>query len=192
VIAVTPELLGRIAFGDRADGIVAVAEAPDLDLRRLELSPDPLVGVLVGVEKPGNVGAVLRTADGAGVSALLIADPGTDLHNPNCIRASLGTVFTVPVATAGSATVLEWLRAHHVRVITTRVDAGRAYTAADLTGSVAIVLGSEADGLPDEWSGPDVEAVSVPMLGVADSLNVSVTGAILFYEARRQRSLKAR
>ena len=142
-----------------------------------------------GVEKPGNLGAVLRSADGAGVDAVIAASPRTDLFNPNAIRASAGTVFTVPLAAAPTSEVLHWLRDRGLRIVAARVDAERLYTDVDLTGPIALVLGAEAEGLGGAWAADDIEAVRLPMLGVADSLNVSVSAAILFYEARRQRDL---
>ena len=151
-----------------------------------------MVVVIEGVEKPGNVGAVLRSADGAGVDALIAADPRTDLFNPNAIRASAGTVFSVPLAAASATATIQWLRAHGLRIVAARPDADRLYTDADLTGPLVLALGSETDGLTDLWSEPDVEAVRLPMLGVADSLNVSVTAAILIYEALRQRGARSR
>ncbi len=135
---------------------------------------------------------MLRSADGAGVDAVVVASPRTDPFNPNAIRASAGTVFSVPFGTAPTAEVLAWLRTAGVRVVAARVDAQRPYTEADLTGPLAIVLGAEADGLTDAWTGDDVEPVRIPMLGVADSLNVSVSAAILAYEARRQRGPSSR
>ena len=143
--------------------------------------------VVEGVEKPGNLGAILRSADGAGADALIAADPRTDLFNPNAIRASLGTVFTVPVAAATTSEVMAWLRARGIGLVVARVDGATVHTAADLAGPVAIVLGSEAHGLTGTWDGPDVRAVRLPMLGSADSLNVSAAAAVLLYEARRQR-----
>ncbi len=143
------------------------------------------------MEKPGNVGAVLRSADGAGADALIAASPRTDLLNPNAIRASAGTVFAVPLASGSSEAVLTWARASGLRIITTRVGAGRTYTDADLRGPVAIVLGAETEGLTAVWDAPDIEAVAIPMRGVADSLNVSVSAAVLLYEARRQRDRRA-
>jgi RNA methyltransferase, TrmH family len=187
VNATNERVFAKIAFGERAEGLVAVARIPSLDLDRLALPADPLVLILEAVEKPGNLGAVLRSADGAGVDAVIAASPRTDLFNPNAIRASAGTIFSVPVAAADTSTVLAWLRERHVRVIATRVGAAMSYTETDLTGPVAIALGAETDGLTEAWSGSGIEAVSLPMLGVADSLNVSVTAAILVYEARRQR-----
>ena len=177
----------KLAFGDRAEGLVAVVRAPSLALDDLRLTAEPLIVVIEGVEKPGNIGAVLRSADGAGVDAVIAASPRTDLANPNAIRASAGTIFAVPMAAAPTDEVLAWLRGRGVRVMAARVDAGRAYTDTDLTGSIAIVVGSEAEGLSDAWLAPDVEPLHLPMLGIADSLNVSVSAAVLVYEARRQR-----
>ena len=187
VHTVSPAAFEKLAFGDRAEGLVAVITAPSLDLDRLVLPTDPLVVVLEGVEKPGNLGAVLRTADGAGVDAVIAASPRTDLTNPNAIRASAGTLFTVPIAAAPTEAVLAWLRGRDVRIVATRVEGSRTYTDADLTGPVALVFGAEDVGLTDDWHGPDIEAVSLPMRGVADSLNVSVTAAVVLYEAIRQR-----
>jgi len=189
VTEVSSPVLDRIAYGDRAEGVVATVRIPDLALDRCRIPAEPLVVVLEAVEKPGNLGAVLRSADGAGADAVIAADPRTDLFNPNAVRASVGTIFALPVASGSSADVLAWLRAKGIRIVTARVDAPGAYTETDLRGPVAIVLGSEADGLAPIWDGDDVTAVSLPMLGVADSLNVSTAAAILLYEARRQRGL---
>jgi TrmH family RNA methyltransferase len=188
-VPVTPELMGRMAFGDRSDGLLAVARSPDASLEVLgsRVPAEPLLLVLESVEKPGNLGAVLRTADGAGVDGLVVADPRTDPWNPNAIRASMGTLFSVPIAVTEAPAARAWLSARGIRVIATLVDAPTSYTDADLTGPLAIALGSEADGLSDAWRGDDVEGVRIPMLGIADSLNVSVSAAILAYEARRQR-----
>jgi TrmH family RNA methyltransferase len=191
-VAVQPTsepVFAKLAFGERAEGLVAVVRIPSTALADLALPADPLVAVIEGVEKPGNVGAVLRSADGAGVDAVVAASPRTDLFNPNAIRASAGTMFTVPVAAASSAEVVQWLRSQRVRIVAARVDGERLYTEIDLTGPLAIVLGAEADGLTDTWTGGDIEPVRLPMLGVADSLNVSASAAVLLYEARRQRGL---
>lgn len=187
VVEVTGPVLDRLAYGDRSEGVVATVRVPDLSLGAVRLPADPLVVVLEGLEKPGNLGAVLRSADAAGADAVIAADPRTDLFNPNAIRASLGTVFTVPVAAARSDDVRRRLAQDGIRVVAARVDAPTAYTDADLRGPLAIVLGSEAGGLTDAWAGEDVLPVRLPMLGAADSLNVSVTAAVLLYEARRQR-----
>jgi TrmH family RNA methyltransferase len=190
--SVSETVFARLAFGDRAEGIVAVVRIPSLDLARLVLPAEPLVIVIEGVEKPGNVGAVLRSVDGAGADALVAADARTDLFNPNAIRASAGTIFGVPLAAASTTEVLPWLREQGLRIVTALVGAERVYTDADLTGPLAIVLGAEAGGLSTAWAGPGFEAVRLPMLGVADSLNISVSAAILLYESRRQRGLPAR
>lgn len=192
VLRVSPEVFTRLAFGDRSDGFVGVAETPHRTLAELSLPADALLAVLVGVEKPGNVGAVLRSADAAGLAALIVADGATDLFNPNAIRASLGTIFTVPVAETTSTEALAWLRKHDVAMIAAQVNASAAYTSAMYAGRRAIVLGSEAHGLPDAWSAADILPVSLPMRGVADSLNVAATAAVLFYEALRQREAASR
>jgi RNA methyltransferase, TrmH family len=181
----------RLAYGDRGEGLVAVARPPATDLGGLRLPPEPLVGILDAVEKPGNVGAVLRSADGAGLDAVVLADERCDPWNPNAIRASLGTVFTTPIAIAPADEVRGWIRARGMRSVVARVEGSRRYTEVDLRGSVALVLGSEAEGLGAAWAGTGVEAVSIPMRGVADSLNVSVAAALLFYEALRQRQADA-
>ena len=187
VVEVGEAALARVAFGNRSEGVVAVARRPEPHLDQLEVPVVPLVVVVEGVEKPGNLGAILRSADGAGADALIAADPRTDLFNPNAIRASLGTVFTLPVAVATTSEVMAWLRERGIGLVVARVDGTTVHTAADLAGPVAIVLGSEAHGLTGTWDGPDVHAVRLPMLGSADSLNVSAAAAVLLYEARRQR-----
>jgi TrmH family RNA methyltransferase len=199
----------RLAFGQRAEGVLAVAEMPRPTLATLNwgssatswggsLTATPtenmtssLIAVLEGVEKPGNVGAVLRSADAAGVSAVIVADGRTDLFNPNAIRASLGTIFTMPVCEAASSDVLAWLREKRFQIIVARVDGSTGYTKVDYRRPTAIVLGGEAAGLSPIWSGDDIAAVHLPMRGAADSLNVSVTAAVLFYEALRQRDITA-
>lgn len=185
---VSETVFAKLAFGQRAEGLVAVVRIPSTALDELRLPAVPLVVVVEGVEKPGNLGAVLRSADGAGADAVIAASPATDLFNPNAIRASAGTIFAVPLAAAPSGETLGWLAGRALRIVTALVDAEKAYTDADLTGPLALVLGAEAEGLSDAWRKPDVQAVRIPMLGVADSLNISVSAAILLYEARRQRN----
>ena len=186
VVEVSERAFERLAFGDRADGVVLVVRSPRASLDDIELPPEPLVVVTEDVEKPGNVGAVLRSADAVGASAV-IAVGGTDLFNPNVIRASVGTVFSMPVASASASDAAAWLRTRGIRIVASRVDATRLHIEADLRGPVAIVLGSEATGLSDAWRNLDVEAIRLPMTGVADSLNVSAAAAVLLYEAWRQR-----
>lgn len=183
----TETAFAKIAFGDRAEGLVAVIHAPKLVLKSLTLPDDPLLVVVEGIEKPGNIGAILRSADGANATALIAASPRTDLANPNVIRASAGTFFSVPMAAASTAETIDWLRKRGIRILAARVDAMQPYTDADLTGPIALIVGSETDGLTEAWHALDIEAIHLPMHGVADSLNVSVSAAILLYEARRQR-----
>ncbi len=189
IVPVSATVLDRLAYGDRSDGLVAVVRIPDTGLAALHLPADPLAIVLEGVEKPGNLGAVVRTADAAGADAVIAASPRTDLFNPNAIRASLGTMFAIPVAAGPSAAVRTHLADRGLTLLAARVDAERLYTDVDLRGPVAVVLGSEADGLTDTWTGPSVLPIRLPMLGVADSLNVSIAAAVILYEARRQRGV---
>lgn len=183
-------IFAKVAYGQREDGVLAVAKAGKKTLDEIYAAlPTNLpvrFGILEGVEKPGNVGAVLRSADGAGMSALILTDPATDLFNPNTIRASLGTIFSVPVCVASAPEVLAWLRKHRVNIFAARVDGAIPYTRADLTGPCALALGSEAWGLTEAFRDDDIQAISLPMMGIADSLNVSTTAAILFYESLRQ------
>jgi TrmH family RNA methyltransferase len=192
---VTRAVLEKLAFGDRAEGVVGVLDTPirgwqDIELPALKrgLAGEPLVAILEGIEKPGNLGAICRTADAAGVSAILLADQTTDVFGPNAIRSSLGTVFTMPIVQASADEILAWLASQRFAIFATRVGDGRLFTAADYRGPTAFVLGSEARGLSPTWSGAEITAVQVPMLGAVDSLNVSVVAGLLFYEAMRQRA----
>jgi RNA methyltransferase, TrmH family len=192
VVEATPELLARLAYGDRDDGIVAIVATPRTDLDGLVIPKEPLVAVVEGVEKPGNLGAIVRSADGAGVDAVIVADPASDPWNPNAVRASIGTVFTIPLAVCAAEEARAYLVAQGVRVVAADPDGDRPYHEVDLTGSVAIVLGAEAAGLSATWRSDDVARVRIPMRGAADSLNVSASAAVLFYEARRQRGAAPR
>ncbi|MBI3462011.1 MAG: RNA methyltransferase [Planctomycetes bacterium] len=188
VLPVSAEVFAKLAFGDRAEGVLGVAELPKSCLEELCLPPQALVAVLEGVEKPGNVGAVLRSADGAGISAVIVADGGTDLYNPNTIRASLGTIFARPIVSATTSQTISWLRQTGLTIYAAQTDAPRRYTSADFTQPAAIVLGSESQGLGRQWLEADIIPIRVPMQGIADSLNVSAAAAVLFYEALRQRT----
>lgn len=193
LLSVNEQVMSKLAFGDRAEGLIAIAKLPQRSLDDLmgavKKKPPPFFAVIEGVEKPGNLGAILRTADAAGVSGLIVASGGTDLFNPNVIRASLGAIFSVPVCAATSEETLAWLRKQKLRIFTTRVDASLTYSEVDLSAPCAVVLGSEAKGLTPQWVGSDVTPISLPMLGSVDSLNLSATAAILFYEAIRQRKV---
>ena len=147
------------------------------------------MAVLEGVEKPGNLGGVLRTADAAGVDAILVCGEGTDIYNPNAIRASLGAIFTVPVIAAATPTLIAWLKAQGLALVATTPAATQRYTQVDLTRPVAVIMGSEAEGLSADWLAAADQQVLIPMNGDVDSLNVSVATALLLYEAVRQRNL---
>ena len=186
IVEVSERAFEKLAYGDRSDGVVLVVRPTLRRLAELRLGPRPLVVVTEDLEKPGNLGAILRSADAAGADAVL-AVGGTDVFNPNVIRASVGTVFTVPIASASAPEAMAWLRERGIRIVAARTDAQRLYADADLTGPLAIALGSERVGLSAEWHRADVEGVRLPIAGVADSLNVSVAAAVLLYEAWRQR-----
>ncbi len=179
---------GKLRYGERDDGIVAVARRPTPGLDSLTLREDSMIAVVECVEKPGNLGAILRTADAAGVTAVIASDARGDIYGANAIRASLGAVFTVPLFEATSADAYAWLRAANVSVFVATPDAEASYTSALYTGRFAIVLGAEASGISDVWRGDACRAIGLPMHGKIDSLNVSATAAVLFYEALRQRS----
>jgi len=187
ICAVTNAVWQRLAYGDRNDGVLAVARPLERALSTIAIHGPALVVVLERLEKPGNLGAVLRSADAVGAAAVIVADPATDLFNPNVIRASLGTVFTVPCCAADASETLAWLQGAGFAIFAARVDGRTAYTQANFAGRTALVLGSEADGLTSVWHSQGVTPIHLPMRGVADSLNVSATAAVLLYEALRQR-----
>lgn len=188
IFHVSPEVYAKLAYGERDDGVIVVALVPRRSVGNLTLPARPLVAVLEGIEKPGNVGAILRSADAAGVDAVVVADGGTDLYNPNTIRASLGTVFRPNVCAATTAEMIAWLHEQAVPLYAARPDARLPYTDVDFRGGAAIALGSEAGGLSNAWNSAEITPIRLPMHGMADSLNVSTTAAVLFYEALRQRS----
>lgn len=189
---VTPELFARIAVREGSGGIVLVIPYQPLSLTELPLLDCPLYVVIEGVEKPGNLGAILRSADAAGVDAVIVTDGVTDTHNPNVIRASLGTRFALPVCEASTSECLAWLHEGRVRVLAATPDGESLYSSCDMTGAVAIFLGSEAHGLSDAVRSAADPRVYLPMHGFADSLNLATSAAILMYEALRQRTLAAR
>jgi TrmH family RNA methyltransferase len=188
IVHVTQAVFEKLAYGDRNQGVIGVVATPQTSLDRWQLPSQPVVAVIEGIEKPGNIGAMLRSADAAGVQGVIVTGGGTDLFNPNTIRASLGTIFSLRIAESPVSIALAWLRERGFRMYAARVDAQKLYYEADMHGPTAIVLGSEADGLSSDWHAPDIMPIKLPMLGLADSLNVSATAAVLFYEARRQRA----
>ena len=178
----------KVAYREGPDGFLAVVPVAGVPLDDLELPPDPLVLVCEGLEKPGNLGAVLRTADAAGVAAVVAADPVTDWGNPNVVRASKGTVFSVPVASATTEEVVRWLARHGIRLVATTPDARIAHTDVDYRGGVAIAVGTEKEGLTEAALRSAAESVRIPMAGRVNSLNAATAAAVVVYEAVRQRS----
>ncbi len=186
-IELAASVMAKAAYRDRPAGVLALATQPTHTLDELDLPADALVIVLENVEKPGNLGAVVRTASGAGVDAVLACGVGADPWNPNALRASTGAMFSVPVIAADATEIVAALRARALALTATTPDTDTLYTDLDLTGSVALLLGAEDQGLSTDLLASADHACHIPMKGTADSLNVSVSAAILAYEARRQR-----
>lgn len=184
---ISSAVFGKIAYRESAGGILAVAERRNHPLEDLPTGTNPLLLVVDHLEKPGNLGAIFRSAEGAGATGVIVSDPSTDISNPNVIRASLGTVFTVPKAVAPATDVIPWLKRNGIAIMATTPDAKTPWNEADLASPSAIVLGSEDRGLGDEWLKESDVRVKIPMRGTANSLNVSAVAAILLYEALRQR-----
>lgn len=181
----------KIAYRGSTEGMIALAKGKPRSLKDIAVGRSPLVLIFEGVEKPGNLGAVLRTADAAGVDAVLICEALTDLFNPNLIRASLGGVFTLQVAECSSGDALAWLRGGNFTILSAQLQDSKPYYDIDMTGPTAIVFGAESTGLTPFWRKEASSHIMIPMLGKLDSLNVSVSAAVLCYEALRQReSLK--
>ena len=189
VVEVPAALYERIAYRGGTEGILAEVQARRHELEDIHLPASPLVVVLEGVEKPGNLGAVLRSADAAGADAVILCDPQTDLYNPNLIRASLGAVFTLQVATASSEAAIRFLKARGIRILTAQLQDSRPYYDTPMRDGTALVMGTEATGLTGAWREAADAHILIPMRGRLDSLNVSVSAAILLYEAVRQRTI---
>ncbi len=185
---VSAQILEKVAFGNRHESVVAIAKQPAVDLERLPHSDQGLVLVIDQVEKPGNFGAMVRTADAVGASALLLSNPVCEVWNANAIRASLGAIFRLPIGVGNSTSVLRWLNDRNYQIVAARVDGLLNYRDFTWSKKVAIVVGSEATGLGLEWNHPSVVAMKFPMWGTVDSLNVSVTAGVLLYEARFRRT----
>ncbi len=177
----------KMSYRDNPDGWLAVFPIPQTSLANLKLSDTPLVIVAESIEKPGNLGAMLRTADAARADALLVCDPRVDVWNPNVVRASRGTVFSVPVVECDNASALEWLKAHNIKALAATPSAEENYYDVDLSQPVAIAVGTENEGLTDFWMNRADIKVKIPMMGRVNSLNVSVSTALIVYEAVRQR-----
>ena len=186
-IGVSKPVFEKISYRENPDGWLAVFPIPQRKLDDLRLEDRPLVIVAESVEKPGNLGAMLRTADAAGVDAFLVCDPRADLYGPNVVRASRGTVFSVRMASGSSQEIFDFLKQHDVRILAATPGATQPYTSEDLRGSTAIAIGTEDQGLTDFWLDRADAKVLIPMSGKVNSLNVSIATALIVYEAVRQR-----
>ena len=192
VYTVSSQVYEKIAYRGTTEGIIAIVKTRHLSLNELSsksATQSPLYVVLESVEKPGNLGAILRSADAAGVTAVIVCDPLTDLYNPNLIRSSIGAVFTVPVVTCTSEACISFLKENGVQILTAQLQDSHLYYDQDMTQPTAIVMGTEATGLTSQWREAADAHIRIPMLGRLDSLNVSVSAAILMYEAIRQRKI---
>ena len=190
VMEIPEALYRKAAYRESTEGIIAEVEYKTLGLNDLHLPENPLVMVLESVEKPGNLGAVLRSADAAKADAVFICDPLTDLYNPNLIRASIGAVFTVPTVACSSEAAIDFLKKRDIQILTAQLQDSSLYYDADMERGTALVMGTESTGLSDLWRRAASAHIRIPMLGQLDSLNVSVSAAILLYEAVRQRQGK--
>lgn len=187
VVQIPAFLYEKVAYRGSTEGIIAEVHSVPRSLEDLRLGERPLVMVLESVEKPGNLGAVLRSADAAGADAVIVCDPLTDIWNPNLIRSSVGAVFSVPVAVCTSADAIAFLKKHGIRIFTAQLQDSEWYYDTDMTGATALVMGTESTGLTQAWRDSADAHIKIPMLGRLDSLNVSVSAAVLLYEAVRQR-----
>lgn len=180
-------VFAKIAYRENSDGIVALATPKKHGLADLKLSTNPFLIILESVEKPGNLGAILRTADAAAVDGVIVCDPQTDLYNPNVIRSSVGGIFTVQTAVCSSQEAYDWLQDHNIHSFAAELQAAIFYQQTDFSQPSAVVMGTEADGLSEFWLNKATKRIKIPMRGKIDSLNVSVSTAVLTFEAMRQR-----
>lgn len=192
VVEVSPKVYEKIAYRGSTEGMVAVVKTRQHILKDLEgkVGEAPLYIVLESVEKPGNMGAILRSADAAGVDGVIVCDPLTDLYNPNLIRASIGAIFTVPTVACTSEECIAWFKENRIQILTAQLQDSSLYYDIDMKKATAIVMGTESTGLTQQWRDAADKHIRIPMCGKLDSLNVSVSSAILMFEAVRQRQIK--
>lgn len=189
VVEITKEVYQKIAYRDTTEGVIAIAKTKSNSLGNLSFDKaNPLILVAEAPEKPGNIGAILRTADAANVDAVLIANPKTDIYNPNIIRSSVGCVFTNKIATGSTSEIIDFLKVNHINIYCAALQASENYHVQDYTQSSAIVVGTEATGLSQEWLNNSTQNIIIPMQGEIDSMNVSVAAGILIFEAKKQRN----
>ncbi|SHJ50481.1 TrmH family RNA methyltransferase [Flavobacterium haoranii] len=189
VIKISKEVYQKLAYRDTTEGLLAVAKTKKLNLSELKLSKNPLILVAEAIEKPGNLGAILRTADAANIDAVIIANPKTDLYNPNIVRSSVGCLFTRQIATGTSEEVVQFLKENNINFYSATLQNSNSYHVEDYTQPTALVVGTEATGLTEIWRTESTQNIVIPMQGEIDSMNVSVAAAILLFEAKRQRGL---
>lgn len=190
MIEINREVYQKLAYRDTTEGIIAIAKAKNLSLENLQLGTNPLLLVAEAPEKPGNVGALLRTADAAGLDAVIIASPRGDLYNPNIVRSSVGCLFTNNIATGTTQEVIAYLRDNNINIYCATLQDSTYYHSQDYTTPSALVVGTEATGLSQEWRDTANKNIMIPMQGEIDSMNVSVAAAILIFEAKRQRGFE--
>lgn len=186
-MAISPAVFNKLAYRENSDGLIALIHPKEHRLNEIHLSQNPFIVVLEAVEKPGNLGAVLRTADAAKADAVLVCDPLTDLYNPNVIRSSVGCLFSVQIGVCSSEEALRWMKQNSIRCYAAELQASHWYHTCDFRGPSAIIMGTEADGLTHFWLQNADVRIKIPMRGIIDSLNVSVSTAVLTFEAMRQR-----
>lgn len=186
-VEISKEVYQKLAYRDTTEGILAVAKTKSLSLTDLKLSKNPLLLIAEGIEKPGNLGAILRTADAANIDAVIIANPRTDLYNPNIIRSSVGCLFTRQIAIGTSEEIIAFLKENNINFYSATLQNSTSYHTQDYTKPTALVVGTEATGLSEIWRKESTSNIIIPMQGEIDSMNVSVAAAILLFEAKRQR-----
>ena len=187
LIEISKEVYQKLAYRDTTEGILALAKTKSLQLSDLKLSENPLILVAEAPEKPGNIGALLRTADAANLDAVIIANPKSDLYNPNIIRSSVGCLFTNQIATGTTDEIITFLKERKIAIYCATLQNSTSYHTQDYTTPTALVVGTEATGLTEEWRKAATQNIIIPMQGEIDSMNVSVAAAILIFEAKRQR-----
>ena len=187
LIEINKEIFKKLAYRDSTEGVIAIAKIKDLSLTKLSLSSNPLILIAQSIEKPGNIGAILRTVDAANIDAVIIADAKCDLYNPNVVRSSIGCLFTNQIAIGETAEIISFLQERKVAIYCSTLQNSNFYNTQDYTIPTALVVGAEATGLSQEWRDHATKHIIIPMQGVIDSMNVSVSAAVLMFEARRQR-----
>lgn len=190
VFEVTAALYSKISYRGSTEGLIAIFQVKDHTLNKIVLNSSPLIIVVEGVEKPGNLGAILRTADAVGADAVIVCDPAVDLYNPNVVRASLGALFSVQIALTSTKEAINWLSSREISIITAQLQDSQPYYQSKMVDATALVFGSEAEGLSTPWRESSDQKIFIPMKGEIDSLNLSASVAILSYEALRQRECK--